>query len=99
VIAGQHGGVGQHADQGETRGRAAGGGAIVNNASIAGVGGVPGMSAYVAAKHDVVGLTRATALECADRGRADGRSGTRCRFRLRACPRPAGTAPSSCWNS
>jgi NAD(P)-dependent dehydrogenase (short-subunit alcohol dehydrogenase family) len=46
----------------------AGGGAIVNNASQAGVVGVPGMAAYVAAKHGVVGLTRAAALECADRG-------------------------------
>jgi NAD(P)-dependent dehydrogenase (short-subunit alcohol dehydrogenase family) len=40
------------------------GGAIVNNASIAAVGGIPGLSAYTAAKHGVLGLTRAAALEC-----------------------------------
>jgi len=45
-----------------------GGGAIVNNASIAGVTGVATMAPYVAAKHGVVGLTRAVALECADDG-------------------------------
>jgi NAD(P)-dependent dehydrogenase (short-subunit alcohol dehydrogenase family) len=43
------------------------GGAIVNNASIAAVSGTPGMSAYTAAKHGVLGLTRAAALECAGR--------------------------------
>jgi NAD(P)-dependent dehydrogenase (short-subunit alcohol dehydrogenase family) len=43
-----------------------GGGAIVNNASIAAVSGTPGMSAYTAAKHGVLGLTRAAALECVD---------------------------------
>ena len=46
----------------------AGGGSIVNNASLAGVGGIPGMSAYTAAKHGVVGITRAVALECAKAG-------------------------------
>jgi NAD(P)-dependent dehydrogenase (short-subunit alcohol dehydrogenase family) len=45
-----------------------GGGAIVNNASLAGVRGIPTMPAYVAAKHGVVGLTRAAALGCARRG-------------------------------
>jgi NAD(P)-dependent dehydrogenase (short-subunit alcohol dehydrogenase family) len=45
-----------------------GGGAIVNNASLAGVRGISTMPAYVAAKHGVVGLTRAAALECARRG-------------------------------
>jgi NAD(P)-dependent dehydrogenase (short-subunit alcohol dehydrogenase family) len=45
-----------------------GGGAIVNNASIAGVSGVPGMAVYTAAKHGVIGLTRAVALEGAGRG-------------------------------
>ncbi|HEY3139929.1 MAG TPA: SDR family oxidoreductase [Acidimicrobiales bacterium] len=46
----------------------AGAGSIVNNASIAGTAGVPTMAPYVAAKHGVVGLTRAAALETADRG-------------------------------
>jgi NAD(P)-dependent dehydrogenase (short-subunit alcohol dehydrogenase family) len=40
-----------------------GGGAIVNTSSGAGLVGVRGMPAYVAAKHGVVGLTRAAALE------------------------------------
>src|ERR1700754_1010399 len=43
-----------------------GGGAIINNASVLGmVGSGGGMSSYVAAKHGVVGLTRAAALELA----------------------------------
>lgn len=42
-----------------------GGGAIVNCASSAGLVGTRGMIAYVAAKHGVVGLTRAAALEYA----------------------------------
>ena len=41
---------------------AAGGGAVVNNASMAGTSGIGGLTAYVAAKHGVVGLTRAAAL-------------------------------------
>lgn len=41
--------------------RGSGGGAIVNTASIAGLVAIPGASAYVAAKHGVVGLTRAAA--------------------------------------
>jgi NAD(P)-dependent dehydrogenase (short-subunit alcohol dehydrogenase family) len=41
---------------------AAGRGAVVNNASIAGAVGIGGLTAYVAAKHGVVGLTRAAAL-------------------------------------
>lgn len=44
------------------------GGAIVNVASTAGVSGAPGMAAYAAAKHGVVGLTRVAALDYADRG-------------------------------
>lgn len=44
---------------------AGGGGAIVNCASIAGVVGFPGIPAYTAAKHGVIGLTRAAALEYA----------------------------------
>ncbi len=43
-------------------------GRIVNVASIAGVMGVPYVTAYVAAKHAVVGLTRALALEVAKKG-------------------------------
>lgn len=45
-----------------------GGGAIVNMASILGRVGFAGAPAYVAAKHGLVGLTRNTALEYADRG-------------------------------
>jgi NAD(P)-dependent dehydrogenase (short-subunit alcohol dehydrogenase family) len=40
-----------------------GGGAIVNTASIMGLTGAPGGSAYCAAKHGVIGLTKAAALE------------------------------------
>lgn len=47
---------------------AAGGGAIVNVASILGQVGMAGAPAYTAAKHGVVGLTRAAALEYAGRG-------------------------------
>lgn len=45
-----------------------GGGAIVNNASIAGLLGFNGMSVYAASKHAVVGLTRNAALEYAPHG-------------------------------
>src|SRR6202011_644995 len=43
-----------------------GGGAIVNTASIAGLIGLVTSSAYVAAKHGVLGLTKPAALEYAD---------------------------------
>lgn len=46
---------------------AAGGGAIVNLSAGNGIVGVAGMSAYTAAKHGVLGLTRSAALEFADR--------------------------------
>jgi NAD(P)-dependent dehydrogenase (short-subunit alcohol dehydrogenase family) len=45
-----------------------GGGAIVNNASIAGMIADPGISAYVAAKHGVIGLSKAAAIEYASQG-------------------------------
>ena len=47
---------------------AAGGGAIVNMASILGMTGTKFSPAYVAAKHGVVGLTKASALEYANQG-------------------------------
>jgi NAD(P)-dependent dehydrogenase (short-subunit alcohol dehydrogenase family) len=45
-----------------------GGGAIVNTASNAGLHAVPGMPAYVAAKHGVVGLSKAAAVDYGSRG-------------------------------
>jgi NAD(P)-dependent dehydrogenase (short-subunit alcohol dehydrogenase family) len=47
---------------------AAGGGAIVNMTSILGTVGFANASAYVAAKHGLVGLTKAAALEYAAQG-------------------------------
>jgi NAD(P)-dependent dehydrogenase (short-subunit alcohol dehydrogenase family) len=47
---------------------AQGSGAIVNTASVAGLVGLPGFSAYVAAKHGVNGLTKTAALEYAKAG-------------------------------
>lgn len=48
--------------------REQGEGAILNTASQAGVRGVPGLSAYVASKHAVVGLSQGVALEVAAAG-------------------------------
>lgn len=45
-----------------------GAGAIVNTSSVAGFIGLPEESAYVAAKHAVLGLTKTAALEYADKG-------------------------------
>ena len=45
-----------------------GSGAVVNTASIAGLVGTPGMPAYVASKHAVIGLTKAAAGEVARHG-------------------------------
>lgn len=42
-----------------------GGGAIVNTASNGGLLGAPGMSAYVASKHAVIGINKSVALEAA----------------------------------
>lgn len=47
---------------------ASGGGAILNTASNLGVVGMGSVAPYVAAKHGVIGLTRAVALEGAERG-------------------------------
>ncbi|KQR99963.1 oxidoreductase [Williamsia sp. Leaf354] len=45
-----------------------GGGAIVNTASGAGVIGIRGQSAYAAAKHGMLGMTKSAALDYADQG-------------------------------
>ncbi len=47
---------------------AQGSGAIVNTASVGGIVGKPGISAYIAAKHGVVGLTKTAALEYGSKG-------------------------------
>ena len=44
---------------------ARGGGAIVNTSSVAGLGGTPGIIAYGASKHAVIGMTKSAAIELA----------------------------------
>ena len=48
--------------------RESGGGSIVNISSIAGLVGLPNASAYVSAKHAIIGLTKTEALEYAQSG-------------------------------
>ncbi len=45
-----------------------GSGTIVNTASVGGLIGTPGLSAYIAAKHGVIGITKTAALEYAKAG-------------------------------
>jgi NAD(P)-dependent dehydrogenase (short-subunit alcohol dehydrogenase family) len=45
-----------------------GGGAIVNTASVAGLKATPGMVAYTASKHAVVGMTRTSSIELVKQG-------------------------------
>jgi NAD(P)-dependent dehydrogenase (short-subunit alcohol dehydrogenase family) len=46
----------------------AGGGSIVNNASLGGVRGIPGLAAYAAAKHGVIAITKQAAIEHGEQG-------------------------------
>ncbi|PLR87828.1 MULTISPECIES: SDR family NAD(P)-dependent oxidoreductase [Bacillus] len=43
-------------------------GAVINNSSVAGLSGSPNVSAYIASKHAVIGLTKAAAVEVAQFG-------------------------------
>ena len=45
-----------------------GSGCVVNCSSIAGLKGTPGLSAYTASKHAVIGITRSVAAEAGPRG-------------------------------
>ena len=82
-----------------------GAGAIVNTSSIYGIAGAVGTAAYVAAKHGVVGLTRAAALEYADQGSPRQRCLSRPRPHhlrpetngRRPGPRALGNRPVSLW--
>ena len=67
------------------------GASIINQASIWGLIGMAGFSAYVASKHAVIGLTRSLAWELAPRG-------IRVKARARVASRrsaPPGFAPTS----